>query len=463
MRKFFIILTLGWICVPLMAQNYTDSVLTTFYNWSCFSDESDEEPVQLLPWAFTVDTVKEYDEKGNLLSRKLYSMNATEDFMQRDDVLRCEEVWSYDNDNNVLSYYCRNYNTSYGFYKIGSDMKYECTYENGKLATKLNYAYSATDDNWKLNGMTIYNYSNDLLESILLKDPDGSGGWIQSSQTFYTYDNDLLSQEEKKDYNSSTSSWENIKKVIYTYYQNGLLQSSEHYNWQKTSTNGYYDFSYRMAYEYDNNGQVIKETRSEYRNSILTEHQHRIYTYRPNGQILKYAIRQLNYNTNTWETVDSIDYVYNNADDRLYATIDYNFDRTTNCFELYSISYSYYHDTKAPYYFLWIFPDVDINTYEPLGEFSPDEGVYAYNTSLTVEAIPNDGYQFDGWSDGVKDNPRTFLMNRNYCLFAYFVTQTTDLEETKTQIDKPLYDVLGRPAGKDYHGIVIQNGKKYLR
>ena len=74
-----------------MAQNYTDSVLTTFYNWSCFSDESDEEPVQLLPWAFTVDTVKEYDEKGNLLSRKLYSMNATEDFMQRDDVLRCEE------------------------------------------------------------------------------------------------------------------------------------------------------------------------------------------------------------------------------------------------------------------------------------------------------------------------------------------------------------------------------------
>ena len=462
MRKFFFILSLGWMGIPLMAQNHTDSVLTAFYNWSCFSEEADD-PVQLLPWQFMVDTVKEYDANGNLLSRKLYSLNSTEDLTQRDNTLRCEEVWTYDNDNNVLSFYRRNYETSYGFYRIGTDMKYECTYENGKLATKLNYAYSAFDNNWQVNGLTTYFYSNDLLDSTLLKLPDGSGGWRLSSKTIYTYSNNLLAQEEKIDYNTSASTWDNVKKVLYTYTTNGLLKESEYYNWEKTSNNGYYNFSYKMAYVYDNNGKVIKETRSEYRNSVITEHQHRLFAYRSDGQMLQSAIRQLNYNTNSWETVDSIDYVYNNTDDRLYAMIDYNYDRTNNCFELYQISYFYYHDAKAPYYFLWIFPDVDTNTYEPLGEFAPDEGVYAFNSSVTVEAIPNDGYQFEGWSDGSKDNPRTFIMNQHYCLFAHFVTNTTGLEETKTQIEKPLYDVLGRPVGNDYHGIVIQNGKKYLK
>ena len=37
-------------------------------------------------------------------------------------------------------------------------------------------------------------------------------------------------------------------------------------------------------------------------------------------------------------------------------------------------------------------------------------GVYPYGTEVTLTAIPNDGYAFDQWSDGVKDNPRTIIV-----------------------------------------------------
>ena len=58
--------------------------------------------------------------------------------------------------------------------------------------------------------------------------------------------------------------------------------------------------------------------------------------------------------------------------------------------------------------------------------FNPEEGVvlgggdYAPGTSVTVEAIPNVGYQFASWNDGLTDFVRTVVMNSDITLIAYF-------------------------------------------
>ena len=36
-------------------------------------------------------------------------------------------------------------------------------------------------------------------------------------------------------------------------------------------------------------------------------------------------------------------------------------------------------------------------------------------------------------------------------------------EYPKLDVDAPMYDLLGRQVGQDYRGIVIQNGRKYIR
>ena len=50
-------------------------------------------------------------------------------------------------------------------------------------------------------------------------------------------------------------------------------------------------------------------------------------------------------------------------------------------------------------------------------------GTYQEGSSVTLEAIPNQGYTFSEWNDGVTDNPRTVTVNNNLSFTAYFVTE----------------------------------------
>ncbi len=47
-------------------------------------------------------------------------------------------------------------------------------------------------------------------------------------------------------------------------------------------------------------------------------------------------------------------------------------------------------------------------------------GTYDENTKVTLTATPNDGYLFDKWNDGNKDNPRTVTMTKDLTLKALF-------------------------------------------
>ncbi len=92
-------------------------------------------------------------------------------------------------------------------------------------------------------------------------------------------------------------------------------------------------------------------------------------------------------------------------------------------------------------------------------------GVYDENAEVTLTALPNDGYVFDQWSDGVKDNPRVFPATADATFTAVFKQQEQGVEHfyAAPDLSQPMFNVLGQEVDAAFHGIVIQNGHKYVR
>ena len=82
-------------------------------------------------------------------------------------------------------------------------------------------------------------------------------------------------------------------------------------------------------------------------------------------------------------------------------------------------------------------------------------GEYAYNTTITIEALPNVGYSFLQWDDGNTDNPRTILITDDAIFIAQF------MRHTGTNINEPINkSIVTYKYIKDNH-LVIQRGDKY--
>jgi len=80
-------------------------------------------------------------------------------------------------------------------------------------------------------------------------------------------------------------------------------------------------------------------------------------------------------------------------------------------------------------------------------------GEYAYNTSATLTAIPEDGYEFLMWDDGNTDNPRTLIVTEDVTLIASFVS-TTGLDDIS--VDEHI-----RKFIKDGQLYILRDGKTY--
>ena len=113
-------------------------------------------------------------------------------------------------------------------------------------------------------------------------------------------------------------------------------------------------------------------------------------------------------------------------------------------------------------------------------------GVYAYNTSVTLIATPNTGYEFIQWNDGNKNNPRVVLVENdvNYtamfkgidCRISVFSNDDTwgsvegegsyeyGQTVTLTAVAKTGYRFVKWNDGstENPHSIVVQNDKNYL-
>ena len=55
-------------------------------------------------------------------------------------------------------------------------------------------------------------------------------------------------------------------------------------------------------------------------------------------------------------------------------------------------------------------------------------GLYSHNAYITLTAVPNDGYEFDKWSDGTSYNPNMIYLDKDMQIEAFFVPVSEDLE-----------------------------------
>lgn len=99
----------------------------------------------------------------------------------------------------------------------------------------------------------------------------------------------------------------------------------------------------------------------------------------------------------------------------------------------------------------------------------PGEGEDSYGFKVVVDhkwspAYPAQDYIIDITEEGTYDIVYTF--NADSKEVKATVTKTggaTALDALTLDINQPMYNILGVQVGKDYKGIVIQNGQKYLR
>jgi hypothetical protein len=86
------------------------------------------------------------------------------------------------------------------------------------------------------------------------------------------------------------------------------------------------------------------------------------------------------------------------------------------------------------------------------------EGIYDHSTEVTIQAIPNEGYTFLQWSNGIMDNPYTFVITDHIHLTASFV------KDIYTGINNIISDNTTSNAQKIiYNGqlLILRDGKTY--
>ena len=100
------------------------------------------------------------------------------------------------------------------------------------------------------------------------------------------------------------------------------------------------------------------------------------------------------------------------------------------------------------------------------GTVECDKETADYGETVTLTVTPDEGYELNALTvTVVGDEPNTYTFEMpaapvtvNATFVETIITAVTDL--TKTQPTGQRYNIMGQPVGKDYKGIVIEDGKK---
>ena len=109
------------------------------------------------------------------------------------------------------------------------------------------------------------------------------------------------------------------------------------------------------------------------------------------------------------------------------------------------------------------YSDMDIVTYaaeygdttshqDAWGSITVD-GVAVYTGEITLTASANTHYNFKGWSDGINDNPRTFILTRDTIFYAFFAPDTHAV--TLTVNDENMGAITGFTGTQAAYGSII--------
>lgn len=92
---------------------------------------------------------------------------------------------------------------------------------------------------------------------------------------------------------------------------------------------------------------------------------------------------------------------------------------------------------------LLLFAFLGVSAYaEPSGWVTSDEQSFACGETIQIEAQANQGFQFDHWSDGIRENPRSIEVLDTSIYTAYFVSVSTPTAIDDAQVAPTVQKVL---------------------
>jgi len=116
--------------------------------------------------------------------------------------------------------------------------------------------------------------------------------------------------------------------------------------------------------------------------------------------------------------------VHNHSEDEAWPEVHATFSISEN--GLYDIIYTfdpYYEEPEVQLYLIEKFGDnysVELQSSHPDRGTVSGGGTFGCDEKATIKATANQGYVFKQWSDGITNSTRTFVVDRNYALTAYF-------------------------------------------
>lgn len=361
-----------------------------------------------------LDSTITISASGNVMTKMYYEWNdkyqATKYtyYTLKDNQLKLYYITRYEYDSQYRYTLTETVYYDHDTIQSGSRIIYEY---NTDTVIKTTY-YDIKNKDWKKYQEYEYVYDRDGNKIQEYYSRDYNGVFTYYELTTYTYDNGILIADTLRDYDRNAMQWENPRTLnTYEYDSEG----------RKTVMTRFYYQSYPQTWEY-----VYKET----------------YTYEQDGKFV--SSEYWSYRYDAWEPVSKSNTQYNDRNNIVlsesYTYIDGNWIGT------YRNEYNYNSDFSTSSIYTYSFANNDWQYKTRM--------VYEYNAMPNVTIMKYYNYN-NGWEI-------------QYTGYSYFHYEDTAIDEVSIDatfdVSKPAYDLQGRLVDvQSYHGIVIQDGHKFLR
>ena len=340
----------------------------------------------------------------------------------------------YEYNNNHQYSMIRYYSLQDGQFKLYYTARYEYDiYGNYSFTEFISYSHDTVS--WGIRN----NYEYDNEKILWSKTYEYSKGeWVINLGYDYVYDED---GHKIKEYSSYNYDWGYTYSGLTTYtYYNGVLIADTSRNYDHTAEG--WELPFRLQrYEYDNQGRVSVITQLDRYTEGWKNDEQTTYQYEDEGRYVSYI--EWDYRNGNWEPERKYNVQKNNYGNTiLNESYVYKDEMWIGS---YKIEYNYNSSNVLEWYINYTFQD----------------GSWIYQNKMEYDYSPSNMtisryYLYEG----------AWVINQTY--YSYYHEEESAIEnvgmDAKFDESRPSYDTQGRrinPA--EYHGVIIQDGHKFLR
>lgn len=368
---------------------------------------------------YVLDSMVQVDASNNVVAKTYYEWNSnhqstkTTSYNLQDGILRLYSMSKYEYDNLGNAVYSESwmYQMDTVFWASKTTSEYDgqrktstktYTYKKGEWIINQGYEYEYDNQGRKSREIRMYNYDY--------------YGYTYSNMTTFTYNGNVLIADTSRYYSLTSSEWEDPNRINQYYYDSQGRDTAIIELDFNRSSQSWVNYS-KKTYLYEDNGNLVTQTEWDFEDEQWVYDGKFIQQYSDDHV---YTLYYEYYDFKDGEWVGTYKYVYDyDTEYVLHGYIQYTF-----------FDGSWQYASKMEYEF-------------------------QYGTTDSRLTISRQYNYNNGW-------------DHVYTYYSYSHAEDTAIEDVKSDVifdeSQPTYDLQGRlvDAGS-YHGIVIQNGHKFMR